>query len=70
LRTPRINELATRRMRAENPELASSWDAMREAQRKQEEEERKQWAEERIREKEERRQEQNHSRGRTLRPPR
>ena len=70
LRVPRIEEMATRKMRAENPQLASSWDAMREAQRKQEEEERKQWAEERIRKKEERRQGQNHSRGRTLRPPR
>jgi len=34
LRSPKIEELATRRMRAENPELASSWDAMREAMRR------------------------------------
>jgi hypothetical protein len=30
----RIEEMATRKMRAENPELASDWDAMREAGRK------------------------------------
>ena len=33
---PRVEELATRKMRAENPELASDWDAMREAARKHE----------------------------------
>ena len=71
LRAPRIQEMATRRMRAENPELASSWDAMREAQKKQEDEERKQqtlqWADQRIEA-----QKQKHSRGRSLshRPPR
>ena len=31
---PRIDELATRKMRAENPELASDWDTMREEGRK------------------------------------
>ena len=33
---PRVEELATRKMRTENPELASDWDAMREAARKHE----------------------------------
>lgn len=33
---PRVEELAIRKMRAENPELASDWDAMREAARKHE----------------------------------
>jgi hypothetical protein len=33
---PRIEEMATRRMRTEHPELASDWDAMREAGRKHE----------------------------------
>jgi hypothetical protein len=33
---PRVEELATRKMRAENPELASDWDAMREAARRHE----------------------------------
>ena len=33
LRSPKVEELATRKMRAENPELASNWDAMREAVR-------------------------------------
>lgn len=33
---PRVEEMATRKMRAENPELASGWDAMREAARKHE----------------------------------
>lgn len=31
--SPRIDELATRKMRAENPELAADWDSMRQAQR-------------------------------------
>ena len=50
---PKLEELATRKMRAESPELASDWDAMREAarrhhmmQRKQEQE-RKQTQEQR-----------------------
>jgi hypothetical protein len=47
LHSPKVEELATRKMRAENPELASDWDAMREAARRQalqrrEEQERKQ----------------------------
>lgn len=48
IHSPRIEELATRKMRAENPELASDWDAMREAARRhqmhvrQQEQERKQ----------------------------
>ena len=36
LHAPKIGELATRKMRAENPELASDWDAMREAARRHE----------------------------------
>ncbi|EOW8879065.1 IncP plasmid survival protein KfrC family protein [Escherichia coli] len=32
--SPRVEELATRKMRAENPELAADWDAMREAARR------------------------------------
>ncbi|WP_282175286.1 phosphoribosyltransferase [Vibrio diabolicus] len=31
--SPRVDELATRKMRAENPELAADWDSMRQAQR-------------------------------------
>jgi HD-GYP domain-containing protein (c-di-GMP phosphodiesterase class II) len=34
LHSPKIEELATRKMRAENPELAADWDAMREAARR------------------------------------
>jgi len=34
--SPRVDELATRKMRAANPELASDWDAMRETARKHE----------------------------------
>lgn len=34
IHAPKIEELATRKMRAENPELAADWDAMREATRK------------------------------------
>jgi hypothetical protein len=34
LHSPKIEELATRKMRAENPELTSGWDAMREAGRR------------------------------------
>ena len=33
LHSPKIEELATRKMRAERPELASDWDVMREAMR-------------------------------------
>lgn len=33
--TPKIEELATRRMRIEHPELASSWDAMKNQERKE-----------------------------------
>lgn len=36
LHSPKLEELATRKMRAENPELASDWDAMREAARRHE----------------------------------
>jgi len=36
LHSPRIEEMATRKMRAEHPELASDWDAMREAMRRHE----------------------------------
>ena len=36
LHSPKIEELATRKMRAENPELVSDWDAMREAARRHE----------------------------------
>lgn len=48
LHSPKVEELATRKMRAENPELATDWDAMREAARRhqalqrREEQERKQ----------------------------
>lgn len=34
LHAPRIEELATRKMRVEHPELAADWDAMREAARR------------------------------------
>lgn len=34
LQSPVVEEMATRKMRAENPELAADWDAMREAGRK------------------------------------
>ena len=34
LHSPVVEEMATRKMRAENPELAADWDAMREAGRK------------------------------------
>jgi len=34
LYAPKVEELATRKMRAKNPELATNWDAMREATRK------------------------------------
>lgn len=33
LHSPRIEELATRKMRANNPELAANWDAMRQSER-------------------------------------
>lgn len=33
LHSPRIEELATRKMRADNPELSADWDAMKQAQR-------------------------------------
>ena len=48
LHSPKVEELATRKMRAEKPELAADWDAMREAARRhqalqrREEQERKQ----------------------------
>lgn len=54
LHGPKVEELATRKMRAENPELASSWDAMQEAQRrhqahiKKQEQEKKQTQEQRL----------------------
>ncbi|CAD7741699.1 hypothetical protein LMG31886_45120 (plasmid) [Xanthomonas hydrangeae] len=34
IHSPKIEELATRKMRAENPELAADWDSMREAMRR------------------------------------
>lgn len=34
LHSPKVEEMATRKMRAENPELAADWDAMREAARR------------------------------------
>ena len=34
INAPRIEELATRKMRAENPDLADGWDAMREVARR------------------------------------
>jgi hypothetical protein len=36
LHSPKIEELATRKMRADNPDLAADWDAMREAARRHE----------------------------------
>lgn len=36
LHSPRIEEMATRKMRIENPELTQDWDEMREAQRRHE----------------------------------
>ena len=33
LHSPRVEELATRKMRAENPELAADWDSMKQAER-------------------------------------
>lgn len=36
LHAPKIEELGTRKMRAEHPELAADWDAMREARRQHE----------------------------------
>ncbi len=36
LHSPRIEELATRKLRIENPELAKDWDEMREARRRHE----------------------------------
>ncbi|MGJ0637218.1 IncP plasmid survival protein KfrC family protein [Xenorhabdus bovienii] len=36
IHSPRVEELATRKMRRENPELAADWDEMREAQRRHE----------------------------------
>lgn len=35
LHAPKLEELATRKLRAENPELAADWDALREAVRRQ-----------------------------------
>ena len=68
LRVPRIEELATRKMRAENPQLASSWDAMREEQRRLESEEQKRVlkAREEQRQTQVQSQTQTHGRGRTL----
>ena len=68
LRVPRIEELATRKMRAENPQLASSWDAMREEQRRLEIEEQKRVlkAREEQRQTQVQSQTQTHGRGRTL----
>ncbi|EHW7386091.1 phosphoribosyltransferase [Escherichia coli] len=34
IHSPKVEELATRKMRAENPELAGDWDSMREAMRR------------------------------------
>lgn len=54
IHAPRIEELATRKMRAERPDLASDWDAMREAARRhqaltrKQEQERKQAQERRL----------------------
>lgn len=54
IHAPKVEELATRKMRAERPELASDWDAMREAQRRhqalmrKQEQERKQAQEQRL----------------------
>ena len=64
LRSPRVEELATKKMRAENPELAADWDAMREAARHHQAMVKKQ--------EQERKQSQERSRGKTLglsRPP-
>lgn len=64
LHAPKIEELATRKMRAENPELAADWDAMREAARRHQALVKKQ--------EQERKQSQERSRGQTLslsRPP-
>jgi dephospho-CoA kinase len=55
---PRVEEMATRRMRAEHPELASDWDAMREAGRRHQEYLRKQGKE--------RKQEQHQGKGKKL----
>ncbi len=54
LHAPKVEELATRKLRAEQPELASDWDAMREAARRhqalerKQEQERKQVQEQRL----------------------
>lgn len=54
IHAPKIEELATRKMRAERPDLASDWDAMREAARRhqaltrKQEQERKQAQEQRL----------------------
>jgi len=54
IHAPKIEELATRKMRAERPDLASDWDAMREAARRhqaltrKQEQERKQTQEQRL----------------------
>lgn len=54
LHAPKVEELATRKLRAERPELASDWDAMREAARRhqalerKQEQERKQAQEQRL----------------------
>lgn len=54
IHSPKIEELATRKMRAERPDLASDWDAMREAARRhqalmrKQEQEQKQTQEQRL----------------------
>ncbi|CAE6823388.1 hypothetical protein R69658_05953 [Paraburkholderia aspalathi] len=65
---PRIEELATRKLRAEQPELAEGWDEMREAARRHQELMRKQERERRIKLAREREDDegQSHGRGRTL----
>lgn len=55
LHGPRIDELAIRKLRAQEPELAREWDAMQEAQRlhqalqrKQEQEKKQTWEREQL----------------------
>ena len=50
LRVPKIEEIATRKMRRDHPEIAASWDSMREAMRKRE-----------VKEQRRRKEEQTHS---------
>ncbi|MDX6018618.1 phosphoribosyltransferase [Shewanella indica] len=58
LHSPRIEELATRKLRAERPELAADWDAMRESLRRHQMVVRKQ--------EQEQKQAREHSRGQSL----